>query len=142
MFTLQGANKTKETNMKKFGSRNFLLVKQAVGGCGTFEPDEVLPRILDELYVVEYEEVKGFLQYLVDTGKSMGSANYEERFKEYKKSACRGYINKGEKMKDIEQKEIKDRYNRLTAEYFKLRGQADKVKNEIQKIEGLVEYEV
>lgn len=37
---------------------------------------------------------------------------------------------------------IKNRYNILIKKYFDLRHQADIVKNEIQKIEGLVEYEV
>ena len=37
---------------------------------------------------------------------------------------------------------IKNKYNALTAEYLELRHKADKVKDQIDQISGLVEYEV
>jgi hypothetical protein len=38
-------------------------------------------------------------------------------------------------------KQITDRYNLLVEKYLRLRNEAYKVKDEIQQIEGLVEYE-
>ena len=42
----------------------------------------------------------------------------------------------------MNKQEIKDKYNKLIKEYYALRSQADIVKDKIQQIEGLVEYEV
>jgi len=38
-------------------------------------------------------------------------------------------------------KEITEKYNRLVEKYFALRREADIIKDEIQQIEGLIEYE-
>ena len=68
---------------KLLGSRLYLKIKGAVGISGTFEPDENMYIIEEEMTCGEYNLVRAFLQYLHDNDKKMGSGNYEQRFTEY-----------------------------------------------------------
>ena len=70
--------------MKILGDRNYALIKIGIKQTGTYEPDECLGPVEEQLYVNEIVEIMAFLQWVHDTGKAFGHGNYEERFAEFK----------------------------------------------------------
>ena len=86
--------------MKKLGDRNYLLISEGIKATGSYDPNEVFPYIEENLYMHESDTIWEFLQWCHDGGtephphiptlnlpkRGFGRGNYEERFKEFKKS--------------------------------------------------------
>lgn len=69
--------------MKKLGDRNWMLIKRVVKTYGTWNPEEVLPLIVEELYTDEFLDVARFLTWVHETGRTMGDGNYEQVFSKW-----------------------------------------------------------
>lgn len=74
--------------MDKLGERNYLLLKRAAG-CGNYMIGFGL--IEEDLYIHEWEEIKAFCEWVekgrtgeFENSRAFGSANYEERFAQFK----------------------------------------------------------
>jgi len=70
--------------MNKLGKRNYLLVSSGVKIEGSFNPEEIMCYFEEQLYVDQYDEIYGFLNWCHRNDKRFGSGNYEEVFAEYK----------------------------------------------------------
>lgn len=68
---------------KLLGSRLYSKIKGAVQMSGTFDPDENMYIIEEDMTCGEYNFVHAFLKYLHENNKTMGSGNYEQRFTEF-----------------------------------------------------------
>lgn len=69
--------------MTKLGTRNYALISIGCKNTGTYEPDECLGIVEEQLYIEEIGQIRAFLQWCHDTGKAFGHGNYEERFAEW-----------------------------------------------------------
>lgn len=70
--------------MKALSKRNYELIGGGARMCGTFDPEEILPIIEEELYCDEIDEIECFLQWMHDNDVVMGRANYKDRFAHFK----------------------------------------------------------
>ena len=70
--------------MEKLGQRNYELIRRMVKTEGSYDPDEGLYLIEEELYVDECQEIILFLIWLHAKDIGMGRDNYEQRFKQFK----------------------------------------------------------
>mgnify|MGYP003579684984 CR=1 FL=1 len=70
--------------MKLLGDRNATLIINAVRMTGTFDPREMLPIIIENLYVHEATEIEHFLDWMYLNDCTLGTANYEAVFKAFK----------------------------------------------------------
>ena len=71
--------------MTKLGDRNYTLISMGCKTTGTYEPDECLGPVEEQMYIEELPTIQAFLQWCHDTGKAFGHGNYEERFAEWLK---------------------------------------------------------
>lgn len=69
--------------MKKLGSRNYLLIAQAVRMTGTFNPKDIFFFFEESLYIKQADTIWNFLEWVHENGKTFGSGNYEDVFKEF-----------------------------------------------------------
>ena len=81
--------------MNKLGVRLYGLLSMSIKTSGSYAPDEVLPMIEEELTPAEYDELKGFLQWVTDNNKRFGSGNYEQMFSRYKGGIGESKIKEG-----------------------------------------------
>lgn len=72
--------------MIKLKHSNYLLISDAVRTMGTYNPDEIFFIFEEQLYLHEADEIYGFLEWCHTNNKQFGYANYEDVFKEFKKS--------------------------------------------------------
>jgi hypothetical protein len=71
--------------MNVLGDRNYALIEIGCKTTGTYEPNECLGIVEEQLYIDELPEIRAFLQWCHDTGKAFGHGNYERRFAEFKR---------------------------------------------------------
>lgn len=64
--------------MKRLSEKCKTLIGQAVRTFGTYDPDEVLPYIEEELTGAEYNTVNKFLSYLHTNNLCYGWGNFDE----------------------------------------------------------------
>lgn len=74
--------------LKQPSDRFQLLLRQAVSTTGSYDPDECLFMIEEQLTFAECNTAEQFLRWCHDTGKHFGSANFNERFAEWQASAA------------------------------------------------------
>lgn len=79
--------------LTQLGDRNYLLLSQAFQHASSDDKiaDSVLAYSFEEFYCSEYDEIKQFTQWLLDTGRSIGRANYEIVFGEWLRSQGRSH---------------------------------------------------
>jgi hypothetical protein len=70
-------------NMTKLGERNYSLIAMGCKMTGTYDPNECLGFVLEDLYVDEIDEIIAFLNWVHITGRTFGHGNYEEVFHEW-----------------------------------------------------------
>lgn len=73
--------------MNKLGDRNYALIEIGCKTTGTYEPNECLGMVEEQLYVDEIVEIRAFMQWVHDNGRTFGSGNYEEVFAAFKEAA-------------------------------------------------------
>lgn len=59
------------------------LVRMAVNESGTYEPEENMSRIEEQLTMNEYDAIKPFYEYLHKNNLKFGHANFESRVREF-----------------------------------------------------------
>lgn len=64
-----------------------LLIRQAVSTTGSYDPDECLYMIEEQLTFQEVEIAEAFLGWCHANGKQFGSATFNERFAEWRATA-------------------------------------------------------
>jgi hypothetical protein len=69
--------------MKKLGSRNYLLISEAIKCEGTYNPEKIFCYFEENLFIDEADTIWGFLEWCHIENKPFGRGNYEERFKEF-----------------------------------------------------------
>jgi len=70
--------------MKKLGQRNFELISDSFKTLGFTEYQDGMLNV-EQMYVNEIDEIITFLEWLKESGRPFGSANYEQSFAAFKK---------------------------------------------------------
>ncbi len=73
------------TKIKKLGLKRYRLLSDAVGTCGSYDPNEISYMFEESVASDEYQVMVLFLSWVnqdINT-RSFGSGNYEQRFQEF-----------------------------------------------------------
>jgi hypothetical protein len=70
--------------MKTLSKRNYLLISMSMQQCGFHTPSDAM-MYEEQMYCHEAGEIWAFVKWLHKNNMGIGSANYQERFKEFKK---------------------------------------------------------
>jgi hypothetical protein len=72
--------------MKTIHPYLYAMLQGALKSSGTYDPDQVLGRIEEQLTLADYRELHAFLGWVHRNDKQFGRDTYNERFAEWKES--------------------------------------------------------
>ena len=70
--------------MNKQGKRNYALLEIGIKQSGSYEPKEAMGPCLEQFYMSEWFQIERFMRWVHENGKTFGSGNYEEVFREFR----------------------------------------------------------
>ena len=72
--------------MRHIGERNYALLESGIKMCGSYDPNECLIGVEEQMYISELPTIWAFLEWCHadPANRAFGHGNYEQRFTEWR----------------------------------------------------------